>query len=189
MPPAYTDLDNAAAQTTAQVATSERTSPALGVQPVPSGAQQLASPPPSSQPDVVNPTPSRLPPATAISNPGLVSEDGRRVTPSSQLSTKAAGKKRQRDDDEDDDDDDDAEALAGPSGSGSGSQSTHGDDEPGRKRVRVDTQISLERLPISEELLEYARSYSCPELTRKERQHQYEKLSAMKRLFRRRGGP
>ena len=178
MPPAYTEENPAAQNATT---TTERTSRAI--RSAPAGAQQVATPPPS-QPDVVAPGPSRSPPsapavATAVTAPRTSNLEPVSEAGPSRLSERAAGKKRRRDDD---DEGDNAEVSAGPSGSGSGSDSRN--DERERKRLRADTTISLERLPLSEELLERARSCSYPELTPKERRYQYEKLRSMKKLFR-----
>ncbi|KAH9978683.1 hypothetical protein BGW80DRAFT_1280391 [Lactifluus volemus] len=157
MPPAYTE-ENPTAQ---------------------NAATTMGAPtPPPSQSDIVASGPRRSTPsapavATAVTaprtgNPEPVSEAG-----PSRLSERAAGRNA-------------AAMMMMDEGDNAEALRTIGvrNDERERKRLRADTTISLERLPLSEELLERARSCSYPELTPKERRYQYEKLRSLKKLFR-----
>ncbi|KAI0256611.1 hypothetical protein BJV78DRAFT_1150608 [Lactifluus subvellereus] len=200
LPPAYTDEDNAGVQnivqaTTTTATTTPRTSPPRSVPPAPAaGAEQAATPTPSANTQIAaaivnvngqqsqSTLPSSSPTATA-SRSGAISDDGPCADPSSQLSDRAAGKKRRRDDDNDNESDD---AEASPGASGSGSQSRY--DEPEYKRVRMDPATSTKRLPIPEILLNVARKYPYPEPTLKERRVQFERLKSLRSMFRRGGG-
>ena len=202
LPPAYTDEDNTGAQNVAQTtttaATAPRMSPARSVSPAPAHAEQPATTttsPANTQTTaaILNGRQSQSPPPSSpttasASRPGAMVDDG----PSSQLSDKAAGKKRRRDDDDDDDDDDDvdydSEGTVACSSGASRSSSQEPSDEPEHKRVKIDPTTSTERLPIPEILLDIARRHSYPELTLKERRHQYEKLRSLGGLFRRTRG-
>jgi hypothetical protein len=110
------------------------------------------------------------------------------LSPSPQLSEKARGKKRMREEDYTSDEENQAlESLLGEgcsSGSGHNPGSSGRDQEPDRKRMKMDTRISTDQLVVDRDVLMAARMGLVEELTPRERRRQVEKLKAIEKLFR-----
>ncbi|KAI0305654.1 hypothetical protein B0F90DRAFT_1666492 [Multifurca ochricompacta] len=115
--------------------------------------------------------------ATGATDPDRLRGDSARASSSTQLSDKAAGKKRKSDDDGPEQD-----QPTTSSGTDSGSYSKC--DEPEHKRMKKDTRISTERLPIPESLLTLTRMNLFGEPSFEERRYEVEQLRHMKKLFR-----